>query len=758
MTNGLLVPFLLWMLACLSGVACSIKRNQCLTGVMTDVQNWVTETGELTSSVDIKKSMDLSAVQNPTLTLQQQLAVVTRDRKEHVTYLSLARNSLTRVPPVFNGVLDSYGWDLAKSLEYLTLYGNRFIEVSSPGEQYDVSLNATGATEINTGMIHRGAIRAMWAAGFQWVTFTSLRELDLRSCGIETLDSFIFQNMPMLEALYLSGNIITYINSNSFAGLTNLVHLDLSRNHGPDDDNIVHLSIESDDVFASLENLRSLDLSHTMLNTRRISALRNLSESLERLSLCFVGAIRFDSGFFANTSLRYLDLSGNFAVLENAGVLQGLENRLQVLYASDIGLKSFDVFNRFRRLEILKLTNNEISDMQQTTARSLVDLQALDLRRNRLTNWQRPLFSLMPSLRFLDLRSNTVNVITEDMIRDLGRISFLALSDNPMVCNCHSKEFIELAAQNEAYSVKTLLRPMHASHRETLDKFGFHLGFVEVNDIISSRINISISVESLPEIAVKGNFVLVDYDKDSYSCLALSKSVTVPFGEGSGCKELRSDFEAQLESGRAHLLALLAIPGVLLPALIIGYTYRRNLRYCYVTMRNSAMLSMVNEQKIISDDTIFNYDVFVSYCNEDRPWVLDQLLSHLENDCSVSLCLHERDFQVGLSILENIVSCMDRSKAIMLVISKQFLLSQWCQFEMHLAQHRLLETRREDLILILLEDIPRRLRPNTLHYLMLTKTYIVWPKNKSEQQLFWKRLKKSVVTQRQKHEDKVSLA
>ncbi|XP_047513275.1 toll-like receptor 5 isoform X2 [Pieris napi] len=155
---------------------------------------------------------------------------------------------------------------------------------------------------------------------------------------------------------------------------------------------------------------------------------------------------------------------------------------------------------------------------------------------------------------------------------------------------------------------------------------------------------------------------------------------------------------------------------------------------------------------------LFNYDVFVSYCNEDRAWVLDQLLPHVEIDCNISVCLHERDFQVGLSILENIVSCMDRSRSIMLIISRRFLLSQWCQFEMHLAQHRLLETRREDLILILVEEIPRRLRPNTLHFLMLTKTYIVWPKEESEKKEFWKRMKKSLVTQKLKNVENDSLA
>lgn len=70
---------------------------------------------------------------------------------------------------------------------------------------------------------------------------------------------------------------------------------------------------------------------------------------------------------------------------------------------------------------------------------------------------------------------------------------------------------------------------------------------------------------------------------------------------------------------------------------------------------------------------------------------------------------------------------MDQSRTLLLVMSESFLLSHWCQFEMHLAQHRLLETRREQLILVLLEDIPKVKRSKTLQYLMKTKTYIIWP-------------------------------
>lgn len=64
----------------------------------------------------------------------------------------------------------------------------------------------------------------------------------------------------------------------------------------------------------------------------------------------------------------------------------------------------------------------------------------------------------------------------------------------------------------------------------------------------------------------------------------------------------------------------------------------------------------------------------------------------------------------------------------------------------------LLETRRDQLILVLLEDVPKRKRSKTLQYLMRTKTYIKWPivvsnhktNLEDEKKLFWKRLKESL--------------
>lgn len=97
---------------------------------------------------------------------------------------------------------------------------------------------------------------------------------------------------------------------------------------------------------------------------------------------------------------------------------------------------------------------------------------------------------------------------------------------------------------------------------------------------------------------------------------------------------------------------------------------------------------------------------------------------------------------------------------------------------MHLAQHRLLETRRDQLILVLLEDISQKKRPKILDYLMKTKTYIIWPavhraksdKKKTlnekmankllheERNLFWKRLKKAIINANDWDPEKITTA
>lgn len=87
----------------------------------------------------------------------------------------------------------------------------------------------------------------------------------------------------------------------------------------------------------------------------------------------------------------------------------------------------------------------------------------------------------------------------------------------------------------------------------------------------------------------------------------------------------------------------------------------------------------------------------------------------------------------------------------MIVLSRSYVESKWCQFELHLSQHRLLESERRDaLVLILLEDVPKEQQNAGLRYLLTTRTYLAWRNDIEGQQLFWHRLRQVLTVRHQK--------
>ncbi|ESO87222.1 hypothetical protein LOTGIDRAFT_107027 [Lottia gigantea] len=138
------------------------------------------------------------------------------------------------------------------------------------------------------------------------------------------------------------------------------------------------------------------------------------------------------------------------------------------------------------------------------------------------------------------------------------------------------------------------------------------------------------------------------------------------------------------------------------------------------------------------------YDVFVSYSAADD-WVLDDLVPQLEGYEGMKLCIHERDFQAGRLIIDNIVESIENSRRVLIVLSNNFVQSEWCQFEMTLAQKHVLNRAIEPLSVVLLEDIDSENMSNSLHALLKTTTYITWYDDIEHIHLFWDRLKNSLI-------------
>ena len=158
----------------------------------------------------------------------------------------------------------------------------------------------------------------------------------------------------------------------------------------------------------------------------------------------------------------------------------------------------------------------------------------------------------------------------------------------------------------------------------------------------------------------------------------------------------------------------------------------------------------------------YKYDAFVSFDHDDT-WVRTELMPRLESavepqhsigdfsseDTSIlhralSLCIHQRDFEAGSGIQENIVAAIEQSSKVILVLSNNFLRSHWCMFEFEMAQMQSLERGRNIIVPIMLTFIEMADMPSCLQWLVRRNTYISWNEDEcpADREEFWTRLRR----------------
>ncbi|XP_058828927.1 toll-like receptor 13 isoform X2 [Topomyia yanbarensis] len=538
--------------------------------------------------------------------------------------------------------------------------------------------------------------------------------LDMRFCQLRAFPPDFFHEVHQLQYLFLGNNEFGKLPAPPFSKLNKLVHLDLSQ---------MDSSERSKELKAD-KKIGAMDL-----DAKAFIALSSLTARLEYVSYCFTDLPTLLDRLFMD-SIKVLDLSGNVGGTQSMSrnTFSLLKKKLEVLYFMESDIQRLDWMEELHALKVLNIRNNLVESLEFAPFNGLTNLEVLDVSHNLIQSWKYRIFSNKSKLKLVNLRNNSLVQTTDAMLKDFDGLEYLAIGGNIFQCSC-----------NYGY----LLRSVFGNSSDPLlkddDSFGSNssslLKFYDFNEVDYHCTNHTTeekqNVLDLPACSREDESDYLDNNDDDMTSL----------------ENVIEEFTAIYIIASCFLIFVMVL-GI---AVYWNWFY---IKYFCVLFKNSAILSFFSDDTMYLDKTTlveveapYQYDVFVSYSDNDRSWVLDYMLPTLEQEDLISICLHERDFEVGYGILENIISCMDRSRCLMLIVSESFLLSRWCQFEMHLAQHRLLETRRDELILVLLEDLPKRKCPKTLSYLMKTKTYIKWPNERThEQELFWKRLRKALLS------------
>lgn len=565
----------------------------------------------------------------------------------------------------------------------------------------------------------------------------NLEQLFLAHNRLSEISSDLFRNSPSIIHLDISHNDVYYEGSPGYS-------------KDPYERFVDGLVIK-DDAFDGLYNIETLDFSKTKISAISARAFTKLGKSLKHLSLCYTSLPLIKSNMFNNTMLRVLDLSGNpttsSVVLCDA--FSGLQDTLEVLFYRKSNVKHLIGLNILKSLKVLHLGSNIINVLDNYTFAGLSNLVILDLSKNHINNWYSTVFEHNPKLEFLNLRQNNINLMSKEMMQDFYKLRYLALGKNNFVCNCRVRDFVdimkmnahsnpdineieevigsmlldELTSQIVAQTYLKEIENFQTNNNCQLHKYFYDTQFpnaesVRMNKhIIENATADNIKNKQNPTdghneklvtevvhfhpmsydhtvIALNRSFVVIDYEPEDYKCVESKTGERISFQRIDPCpKSVVDQAEQILKAWEIFLIAVICST-IFLGISVILYRKWFYLKYCLGLLRNAIVLSCMDKEveqsrKRASQSTIldYNYDVFISYCDEDRIWVLEELLPNIEKQ-DISACLHERDFVVGMSILDNIVYCMDRSKVLLLVVSNQFLNRRWCQFEMHLAQYR----------------------------------------------------------------------
>ncbi|XP_033110423.1 toll-like receptor 2 [Anneissia japonica] len=510
----------------------------------------------------------------------------------------------------------------------------------------------------------------------------------LVNCSYRNLTSIPDKNkLPVDSNVYLlQDNNISALSSNSFNTTPNLTFLDFYQNK------LIYID---DNAFAGLGRLQVLNISYQFLDHHIIpiqKIIKNWFKGLTQLTvakLMVIGAeVIEDDAFSDNPNIEEINLNSNnlvdipshlFQHLPKLKIIQDLTS-LEEFHADDNSVTTLEdnVFKNCLNLKVINLSYNFIVEIPSTVFSGLPNLLSVICSDNRIDNIGDDSFQGSSHIIQLNFDGNLFKTVSKSIgLQHLPNLKDISFYTNPFQCNCDLVWFISWIQSPD-------VRP-----------YVYNLNDVNCN--------------GPPNLSLR---LLLDLDPDSFSC-----------------------------SSHVVIIVVL-IASVLVIIAIILYYFRWDLRYLHQRRKLRKQYQELNEDIDEPPNMQGNiFDAFISYSSKDCKWVSNVLHPTLENDpYNFRLCIDYRNFMPGNSIVDNIAQAIRCSRKTIMILTKNFLRSQWCYFELEMARIRLLENSENLFIIVLLERITTKDMPLKLQQVLRKKSYIRWPDNESAQRLFWTKL------------------
>ncbi|XP_041478856.1 toll-like receptor Tollo [Lytechinus variegatus] len=435
--------------------------------------------------------------------------------------------------------------------------------------------------------------------------------------------------------------------------------------------------------------------------------------------------------------------------------------RLELLSLTHLHLKYLhsEVFRGLTHLRVLSLWDNDLRELPDGIFHDLQDLQSLSIANNSLVHISRDLLMPLEFLNILYLNGNNISFIHKDAFRPLRSLEEVNLSYNNLD-ETFLLSFIETRKLSLSHnSLTRVTEDTFAGVREYTGSLD-----LSYNLITSIAETIFLDTPNLTQVYLHGNLLTVipsfhslpksleimslQHNPLVCSCNLISYQGLTRYTPGvdgnATCKQKGNAFVTlgQVNSSYCRkgginpihtvLISLGTVTGVIAVVFMCFVIYKKN-----ETLIKLMLLEYFPED-MSDEDANKPFDVFISYSQLDDEYVLRYLVPLLENEeeASYSICLHHRHFIPGDAIANNIVSAVAQSRRVILVLSKNFLESDWCMYEFRMAHLQALQDRRNTLLIITLGDICEDNLDPDLKAHLRTTTYLESSDSKFKHKLF----------------------
>lgn len=667
---------------------------------------------------------------------------------DFLSELDLSDNALMDIPD-FNSVQTMQSLDLSSN-RIQTLSSNSF-----QGLKHLVKLNLARnllTTIVNSVFIYSqnleildlsfNQIRGIHREAFEGLQ--SLSELSFRSNRLENI-SMVPQNLPALKSLDLSSNmLLTKLSNGMFP--ENIEKLDLSYNN---------ISDITEYAFYSYQGLHILSLKGNRLTTL---SMNDLAVPIKRSKTMMVyiaenpfncdceliwlrkkvSEVSMDTGFPVVGDMFSLQCQSGYRIDTPVPFYTVQIDDMLCMYdkvcdsecfccdfdpcdckfvcprgcscysSSDYMTTHFvQCSNRgFKELPAsfpaltteLSLDGNNISEINSNDFVGLIYLRVIHLNHSGITTLANYSFIGLRQLKVLYLNNNDIQSITAGVFTNLWNLTELHLEYNRI-------SFIE----EGAFSSLTSISALYLNHNElvTLPDSALKLAWILHNSTLAENkwsCDCSFMVFFLPFLTNR-SAAIADYS--NMYCTDLNKRISFREVITKVCPNITSAIVTDVKKldGLFRNSPTILIIFAAVAVFIIVTTSIIALLICYwkpIRFYIHKKCKCGGSKRGVEEDKL--YDAFVAYSHKDDDYVTREFIPRLEKEQRYRLCVYYRDFPVGGTIAEAVVCSISRSKRTILLVSKNFNDHEWKNSAFHNSFQTLFRQKRNNLIVVFLED------------------------------------------------------